>query len=126
MAHTIRCERITQLISQKNSGKVQGWQHQKLIPQFFLGGGKGILDPKDPPDKRLCGSLFCILSQEMRHINLCGSLFCILPQEMRHIYFFLGAKMRVLGGGIGHKNITVPDPLTDGEIPEKRTSAMSW
>ena len=39
--------------------------------------------PQNPPPKKLCGSLVCILSQEMRHIN----------------FLLGGPKRAVLGGG---------------------------
>ena len=41
-----------------------------------------LFDPKFPPEKVYVDPFFCVLSQEMRHIN-----------------FFLGPKWGVLGGG---------------------------
>ena len=41
-----------------------------------------LFDPKLPLKKCLCGSPFCVLSQEVRHIN-----------------FFLGAQKGAFGGG---------------------------
>ena len=39
------------------------------------------------------------LSPQIPPKSLCGSLFCILSQETRHIIFLLEAQMGVLGGG---------------------------
>ena len=49
---------------------------------FFLDYSSTLLDTPNSPRKSLCGSLFCALSQEMRHIN-----------------FFWAPKRGVLGGG---------------------------
>ena len=50
------------------------------------------------------GPPFC---QKSARKSLCGSLFCVLSQEMRHINFFLGAQNGVFW--VGAKKFTV-DP----------------
>ena len=53
-----------------------------ILPDFLLVSKNAVVNGKSPPQKGLCGSLLCVLSQEMRHINS-----------------FAGLKMGVLCGG---------------------------
>ena len=66
--------------------------------------------PQNSPEKSLCGSLFCVLSQEMRHIN----------------FFSGGPQWGILGGG---QKVYVEKSLCAVSVPYKLREAqriMDW